>query len=129
MLQTASAAYSAALFRRAPDGLWNRWDVEPLAPSGVALDGGLDAEVNHGRWLVVCPCGGAQLGNPDVDRFYCVDCLNEAVSGLWRAVRYPPDEDGIDAALAPRLPINRNWLPGETVAELEAENDTNLAVL
>jgi hypothetical protein len=35
------------------------------------------------------------------------------------------DEQGIEKALAPRPPRNAHWLPGETVADLVAENLEN----
>ena len=34
----------------------------------------------------------------------------------------PPERTEIEAALAPRPPEHRNWLPGEPVATLRAEN-------
>ena len=38
-------------------------------------------------------------------------------------VKWPDDVDLIDAALSARpMPVNRNWYPKETVADLIAEN-------
>jgi hypothetical protein len=123
MLHSVTDEYTAALFRRAPAGMWHRWDVEPFVPSGVALDAPLLAEVNHGRWIVQCPCGGAQFTAPGIDRFFCVDCLNESVGGQWVAISWDGiDVGGIEAALVEREPVNQNWL-GETVGELREETE------
>jgi hypothetical protein len=74
------------------------------------------AYVNHGRWVVDCPtpyCNEAHLAGP-------VTC-----SGCGRSYgpTFPEDRVLIDAALSRRVVVEtRNWLPSETVANLEAEN-------
>lgn len=122
MIATATNEYLAALFHRPPAGLWHRWDREPAVPEGVALGIEAHAYVNHGRWVVDCACGGAQLAHPDHDRFFCVDCLNEHAGGLWVQVVWPADSAEIENVLTPRRVVNQNWR-GETLEELEAEND------
>ncbi len=89
------------------------------------------AVVNHGRWIVECPtlgCGGAQLASSTDNRFFCTDCLNVLVEGRWMAVKWPPASDvrRIDAVLTPRPVEARNWRPGESIADLEAENEAYL---
>jgi len=123
MLQAANDSYIAALFRRPPDGQWLRVDVEPFVPTAVALDAPVYAQVNHGRWIVACECGGAQLTRPGLDRFLCLECLNDHVGRQWRKVLWPRDVDAIDDALTTRPVNNRNWVHGETVAQLLAENE------
>ena len=77
--------------------------------------------VNHGRWIVNCStkyCDGARLA---VDAAKpCSNC------GCVTAATFPADKQLIDAALARRIvPDTRNWLPGETVNDLVAENETH----
>jgi hypothetical protein len=90
------------------------------------------AYVNHGRWVAGCgrrDCAGAERLEPRQPRFHCANCHWEA------PVQWPPDADGIWAALAARpVPQTRNWFPaghelalrsgcphGQTVAGLIAE--------
>jgi hypothetical protein len=103
---------------------WNRADVDPFIPSGIALDVYFVAQVNESRWIVICLfCGGAQLAARDDPRFFCVDCLNEAVKGQWVGVRWPDDPAAIEALLEVRPdPASRSWLPHETLEDLVAQN-------
>lgn len=82
------------------------------------------AEVNHGRWIVRCPwCATAQNASADDHRFFCTECSNGAAGGQWITVEWPEDREEIEAALGCRpLPANRNWVPGESVAELWRDN-------
>lgn len=94
------------------------------APSSQAVA----VYVNEARWVVDCPdCGGAQIASRADRRFMCNECANIAIGGLWRPVVWPSStvEQGIEKALAPRPPRNAHWLPGETVADLVAENAEN----
>lgn len=104
---------------------WQRDDVEFFLPTAVAKDAPVPASINHGRWIVACECGGAQLASEDDHRFFCVACLNERHGGKWRPVTWPKDRDDIEAVLRERLTENVNWTPEETVAQLVAENTTN----
>jgi hypothetical protein len=74
------------------------------------------AYVNHGRWVVDCPtpyCNEAHLAEPVT----CGGC-----SQTYRPA-FPAERVLIDAALSRRVVAEtRNWLPSETVADLEAEN-------
>lgn len=89
------------------------------APPGEAVE----VYVNEGRWVVSCPdCGGAQLACRSDPRFLCNECANVVIGGLWRPVVWPEDVLGIETALEKRpLVHTRNWLPGETAAQLLAE--------
>ena len=84
----------------------------------------IPAVVNAGRWVVQCPdCTGAQMCAVSDPRFLCVNCLNAGNGGQWRPVAVPANRTAIEALLLVRpLAVNRNWLPGETVAHLQAEN-------
>lgn len=83
----------------------------------------IHVQANHGRWLVECPdCGDSQYAVRDDRRFMCCNCANAEVGGLWRPVTWPRDYRAIEELLDARMnPIHRNWLPGETVADLERE--------
>lgn len=101
----------------------------------VVTDAGapLVAEINHGRWIARCPCkarptkrrpeapgGVVWLEYPYI---WCVRCKNRATAGAWRRVILPADRERIEALLLARPdPETRNWLPSESVADLEREN-------
>jgi hypothetical protein len=85
--------------------------------------GKVPAYVNHGRWVADCPdCNGAELVTPN-EPMMCDACFNEGNGGAYRAVVFPRSQREIEAQLAIRPePEHRNWAPGETVAQLRAEN-------
>lgn len=78
------------------------------------------AYVNWGRWVADCPradCANAEQLVRGAPRFACSFC------GYTCSVSWPDEAKRIVEALAARpVPSTRNWLPGETVAMLEAEN-------
>lgn len=81
------------------------------------------AYVNHGRWVVDCPdCNNAQLACRTDRRFMCNDCGNIALGGLWRPVEWPANPQAIETVLESRPMENQNWVPGETVQMLAADN-------
>jgi hypothetical protein len=81
------------------------------------------AEINHGRWLVRCPfCSGAEEANPGEPVFYCLSCGNADFSGRVMLVAFPDERGAIEAALLRREMGNRNWSPGESLADLVREN-------
>ena len=102
--------------------------MQAPAQDGVT-DGEIVAYVNHGRWVAECPdCAGAQLVSETERRFWCLNCGNAAVNFAWRHVRMPQKRTAIEAELVIRpaarseRAITRNWLPGETVEDLQREN-------
>lgn len=81
------------------------------------------AEIVRSNWVVRCPfCAGSQvvdLGEP----FYCVDCCMQANAGLPMEIFVPTERREIERLLLMRPdPNTRNWLFGETVENLQAEN-------
>lgn len=93
-----------------------------VGPSGTEIA----AYVNHGRWIAECPdCANAQLACPDDQRFMCNNCANAMNGGLWRRVIWPKNRAQLEAVLKLRPPENQHWTPGETVADLKAENKAN----
>lgn len=124
----ASRNYQAALRRSIDDGgLWQRRDVEPFEPNSVAVGESIPAFVNSGRWIVQCPnCGSGQLVDPQQDRFLCVECVNDHLGRQWVTVVWPAELDAIEEVLSVRDELSSmNWRPGETVEELQAENEAN----
>ena len=77
------------------------------------------AYVNHGRWVMDCPtpyCNEAHHARP-LELVTCGGCTR-----AYTPV-FPADAALIDAALSRRVVVEtRNWLPGETVQQLESEN-------
>ncbi len=80
------------------------------------------AYVNHGRWVADCECAGAELVR-DGDDFFCRSCGNAEAEGEPRPIEWPASRAEIEAVLALRPGLNRNWRPGETVAGLLRENE------
>ena len=83
----------------------------------------MNAYHNHGRWVADCPtpyCTEAhrvELG----DVFECGNCHVD-----HGTVAFPGDKDLVDAVLSCRIiPETRNWVLGETVDDLIAENDAH----
>ena len=100
----------------------SRGTIQP--PKGDAAGPTVQAEINHGRWLVKCPwCAGAEPVDKDDLFFYCLNCLNAAVGGGRVPVAMPQRTAALEALLVKRpSDENRNWLPGQALAEIAAEN-------
>jgi hypothetical protein len=71
-----------------------------------------------------CPdCGDVSIVWLEDLLYMCPDCWNATAGGRFRQVKIPRNLTAIYAVLALRIfPRNRNWLPGETVKQLEKEN-------
>lgn len=99
--------------------------IVPTPPETIG--GEVRAVVNHGRWLVECPtswCEAAQLAFRNDQRFFCHNCHNIEADGHWLKVIWPRNAAEIERVLDARSrPENRNWTPGETLAQLRAENE------
>lgn len=83
------------------------------------------AQVNHGRWIVPCPwCMSAQNASKTDPRFFCVECANGGRG--WARVVFPPNVDDIETLLGMRPDRRtRNWIPGEPISRLLAENEAH----
>jgi hypothetical protein len=122
-LEDVSSLGPMAALVAGPQGWAHRRDSPAPHELATSLSEPLPAWVSGGRWIVMCPCGGAQLASRKEHRFFCVDCLNAQVGGQWRTVRWPEEAEAIEAALLLRPePHTRTWLPTETLADLLAEN-------
>lgn len=91
----------------------------------LGVDSGLKplvAIVNKGRWLVICPdCGGAEYAWEE-NFMMCISCFNAKVSHKFRPSIFPTQRDRIEKILLSRPLPNRNWNLGETIPDLENEN-------
>lgn len=95
------------------------------APEAPALDDALpplEAEVNHGIWIVRCDCGPVAPNAGGVvwcetPTIWCPRCERH------RRVALPAEAAEIEGVLMQRPEQEtRNWSPPETVADLVAEN-------
>jgi len=82
------------------------------------------AYINYGRWVAnCCFCRGAELVFKDDPYFVCLSCFNSTIGYKKIEVIFPKDIEKIEAALNKRIEAkNQNWLPHETIADLEKEN-------
>ena len=108
---------------------WGRAGLGRVPPLGN-VQGEVSARINEGRWLADCPagCGGALIVTMQPALFICVECGSTENGGNWYTVRLPPNKVAIEAVLLlrpasrPDHATTRNWIPGETVAQLKQEN-------
>lgn len=88
------------------------------------------ARVNHGQWLADCPsahCRNAMVVLPGAP-YLCALCLNADIGYQYRLVAWPSERGAIEMILAERPnPENQNWEPGETLEQLQTENDAHAA--
>jgi len=82
----------------------------------------LMAEVNHGRWIVRCECGGAEKMWEE-GWFICQSCWNAGHKHKYRQAVFPSGRNQIEKLLLRRQIQNRNWIPGETLEQLDKENE------
>jgi hypothetical protein len=86
--------------------------------------GRANAEINHGRWIVRCGCGGAEEATWQDPVFFCLSCGSIDNDSYLKSVEFPPEGERkeIERFLLVRSIENRNWQPGESPSDLEAEN-------
>lgn len=78
----------------------------------------VQAFVNDGTWRIFCECGDAPAAHPKWSETRCFDC-----GAVHTRTVFPADVTGIEAALVLRpMSDNRFWDPGETAADLRAQN-------
>ena len=79
--------------------------------------GRLVADINYGAWLVDCECGAGNATGPDWKIALCFTC------GAVHKVSFPKSYRAIEKVLIKRPRTeNRNWIAGEKLTELRAEN-------
>ena len=109
---------------------WVNGQRTPLPPLSE-VSGQVQANVNHGRWIVDCPsegCGNAIVVSQREPYYICTDCGSPENGGRWYCVIYPSDKAQVEVELLkrpedkPLLAETRNWTPGESVADLRRGN-------
>lgn len=102
------------------------------APSEIANieDNPTYAHISHSRIVADCPnCNNAEFvwrDGPHV--MACANCGNADIQNKLRQVIIPDILNMIEGALLRRPnPATRNWFPGETLEQLETENEEQLA--
>lgn len=80
------------------------------------------AYISRGAWLAHCPdCRGVEYAWEECF-FVCCSCLNSKVGHKVRRSAFPAERKEIEELLEARPLLNRNWYPGETLADLKREN-------
>ena len=86
-------------------------------PEPHEMSSELHAEINHGCWIVRCPCGNAPSAHP----LWCLACCFEC-GAVYRHVVVPEDWRATEQVLLCRpLMAQRNWTI-ETLDQLYTEN-------
>jgi hypothetical protein len=102
------------------------WTAPVPFDPGVPVAGEpIEVFANEGRWIAQCPdraCRSAQLACKTDPRFMCHECANRENAGKWLPLKWPRNVGKIEALLAKRVVVNQNWLPGETLKDLLADN-------
>jgi hypothetical protein len=81
------------------------------------------ARILYGRWLVDCPvCSGANDVDPEEPVYLCTSC---GWPERLVPVEFPAGRAQIEDALLRRPIHNRNWQPGEWLADLVLDNLSN----
>jgi hypothetical protein len=107
-----------------------RWWLEEMAArSRILVDPDVPADpvqarIECGRWLASCPaCGGYIDVDPAEPVWLCVTCGGMKLRSGVSQVLFPENREEIENILLERARIvDRNWLPGETAADLRAQN-------
>lgn len=111
-------------FHWVADLVFERWPGWEGRIDWVARDV-VFAEINASRWIVHCPlagCNEAIHTAPGLP-FFCPECLNMTHGGIAYQVVFPAEMTDIEQVLSVRpLSKTRNWLPGESLDFLVAEN-------
>lgn len=94
----------------------------PLPDDKHLSEASLLVYANHGRWVVDCPCGSAQVACRTDPRFFCIECRNVWADGLWVQVEWPKELGVIEELLDKRPVKHAHWTPGEDPMTLLAEN-------
>ena len=124
MIETAKDIYSGNHRINNFSDWFRKWARRDFNPSMFYLGMKLEARINQNRWIVDCPfCKGAEAVWPGELWFLCAGCKNND-SRLAIRVEIPKDQAMIEAVLEKRDNLeNRNWAPGESVKDLEKENE------
>lgn len=98
-------------------------DVD-FTPSGSPVY----AQIQWGRWVANCECGGQENVSKAEPFFFCMSCFNEGNTPnhkdrhAVRPVIFPDEPEKIETLLMERDSDKRHWLKGETVEDLVTQN-------
>ena len=122
MIETAKEIYATNRKFNSFRDWYRYWIKRDFNPSDIYLGVKLEARVNHGRWVVDCPfCKGAETIWPGEPFFLCAHCANNRTKLAIR-IELPKERVEIEKILDERLePENKNWTPGETLAQLKKD--------
>lgn len=91
--------------------------------TAVAIPGLAYAEANWGRWIARCPAGLCTNAIQVARRQQTFECIGAGSCGWTSTIVWPADPESIEVLLALRPDEKtRSWLPGESLAQLLAEN-------
>lgn len=99
-------------------------DVE-FTPAGPPVY----AQIQWGRWVANCECGGQENVSKGEPFFFCMSCFNSDNTPnhkdrhAVRPVIFPETVAEIETLLMDRDSDKRHWLKHETVNDLTAQND------
>jgi len=82
----------------------------------------LHAEVEHGRWVINCECGGTENVTPNDPIAFCFSCCNADNDFHVRPVVFPQDRENIEAALLRRNHKDMFWRRHESARDLDIQN-------
>lgn len=88
----------------------------------------LPAHINHGNWLVRCPCGGYEYVWEE-GWVFCFSCANNYIGHKFRKTTFPSIRAEIEGIMKVRPLHNRNWNLGETLDDLRKENEEHASEL
>lgn len=60
-----------------------------LLQEEVAQEHPIQAQIDWGRWIAKCECGGAEYVTREDPVFYCFSCGNHISGGMLRPVQFP----------------------------------------
>ena len=99
-------------------GTFHEYFMARNAKTTTVVEGSVVAYLNHGRWVIDCDCGAGAATHPEWRVSRCFAC-----GAVRSGVKFPNGWRGIEKVLMKRTDeTNRNWYPGETAADLRAEN-------
>ena len=103
-----------------------RYRITPAIEWDAPRGNPVSAYILRGSWVVGCECLETIYYQPG-EAFFCPNCLNATNGHAPRPVLMPDNRQAIEAALLERPnPQNRNWLLGETLDLLQAQNIIHL---
>ena len=103
---------------------WIKNGMDGALPLTSNVQGQIQVHVNWGRWIVDCVnCNSAGYVDQETPIWICTECGSPENDGKWYGVGWPASQEAIEAELLKRPSMdNRNWIIGQTVADLQAEN-------